>query len=190
MSAALSNLTLPILILIAIAILVALIYLLLQRQSGETGNGRNSKSFSLPASPLAVKPKAIMSEAERAFYHSLQNAFANQYEIFPQLELQSLVAQAGDLPPQVWGRLRNSRVDFVLAHPKYLGTIAVIELDDSSHQQATTRVNDEIQERICRDAKIPFARFRVGEKWNTEEIRARIEQAINPKKDGIAPNSP
>lgn len=140
---------------------------------------RARRQDTLPSAPLAVKPKPIMTDAERAFFHTLQNAFANRYEIFPQVALESLVSQTGKLPANVWGMLRNSRVDFVLAHPKFLGPLAVLELDDSSHAQATTRARDEIKERILKDAKIPLLRFRVGDKWDANVIRAQVEQIVN-----------
>ncbi len=143
----------------------------------------------LPNTPLAVKPSSLMTDAERAFFHTLQNAIANRYLIFPQIELQSIVKQTGNLSPNVWGILKNSRVDFVLAHAKFLAPILVIELDDSSHTQATTQSRDKIKERILRDAKIPLLRFRVGDAWSAEDIRTRTDQVTDFKKDGMATNS-
>lgn len=140
---------------------------------------RARRRDTLPNTPLAVMPKPIMTDAERAFFHTLQNAFANRYEIFPQVALECLVSQTGKLPANVWGMLRNSRVDFVLAHPRFLGPIAVLELDDSSHTQATTRARDEIKERILQGAKIPLLRFRVGDKWDATAIRLQVEQIVN-----------
>ncbi len=132
----------------------------------------------LPDGPLFVKPTAIMTETERIFFNKLQIAFANRYEIFPQVPFSSLVEKTGKVPTSVWGILQNSHVDFVLAHPKYLGAVAVIELDDPSHQQATTRAKDELKNRIFADAKIPLLRYRVGEKWDPTEIRTKLDQTL------------
>ncbi len=140
------------------------------------------RTGTLPNTPLAVKPRPLMTDAERAFFHTLQNALGTHYEIFPQMPFSSLVSQTAKLPPRVWGIVQNSHADFVIAHPKYLGAVAVIELDDSSHEQVTTRTKDEIKNRICAEAKIPLLRFRVGEKWNANEIRLQVEQAINMTK--------
>lgn len=170
MGQALGALNSLILLAIVLAVLGVAAYLVIQYAFGKR------RTAALPNAPLAIKPKPIMTEAERAFFHTLQNALTNRYEIFPQVPFSSLVAQTGKLPPEVWGIVQNSHADFVLAHPKFLGAIAVIELDDSSHQQATTRAKDEIKNRICADAKIPLLRFRVGEKWDSNEIRLQVER--------------
>ena len=52
------------------------------------------------------------------------------------------------------------------------------------------RDKDYIKERICADAKIPLLRFRIGEKWDVESIRTRLDQITDFKKDGIAADSP
>ncbi|MDL1899040.1 DUF2726 domain-containing protein [Anaerolineae bacterium CFX7] len=183
MSQALGALTPVAIIIVGIVVVGLALVLVMQFVS------RPAKTTALPNSPLAVKSKPLMTDAERAFFHTLNSAVGNRYEIFPQLPFSSLVARTDKLPPNVWGIVQNSRADFVLAHPKYLGVVAVIELDDSSHQQATTREKDSVKDRICADAKIPLLRFRVGEKWDAATIRAQIDQVTDFQKDGIATHS-
>lgn len=175
MSQALGTLTPFVLIAVLIAILPFVLYL------GFRILRESNKAISLPDAPLPVKPIPIMSDAERAFFHTLVKATANRYEIFPQIPLARIIAQSsGKISPKVWGILQNSRIDFVLAHPKFLGAVAVIELDDSSHAQAITRERDKIKERILRDAGIPLLRFQVGDKWDADEMCAQIEQLSVP----------
>ncbi len=162
----------PLATIIILIVLAFLAILVIQFMLNGFGFGGLSKA------PLAVKPKPILTDAEKAFYYKLQAAISNRYVIFPQVPFTCLVAQSGKLPSSVWGIVRNSRADFVLAHPKYLGTVAVIELDDSSHQQATTRSKDEIKNRILADAKIPMLRFRVGDQWDSTDIRTKLDQAL------------
>jgi len=175
MSQALSALT-PVLWVVLGIFLIALVFLIAQFML------RPSKRVNLPNAPLAVKAKPLMTDAERAFFHTLRSAVGNRYEIFPQIAFSNLVSQTATLPPNVWGIVQNSHADFALAHPKYLGTVVVIELDDSSHEQATTRAKDEIKNRICADANIPLLRFRIGDKWDAEAIRLQVEQIVNGNK--------
>ncbi len=183
MGQALGALNPSIYIAIVLAVLGLAAYFVIQYIFG------GKRTSALPNTPLAIKPSPIMTDAERAFFHTLQSALGGRYEIFPQMPFSSLVSQTGKLPPSVWGIVQNSHADFVLAHPKYLGAIAVIELDDSSHEQAATRAKDEIKNRICADAKIPLLRFRIGEKWNADTIRAQVEQVTGFQKNGISTDS-
>lgn len=125
---------------------------------------------------LSVRPKRLISEQERMFFLRLRDSVGNRYEIFPQIRLESILSKEGRLPDEVYPVFANGTVDFVLAHPSYLDTILVIELDDTSHQQVTTRERDSIKDRLLADAKIPLLRIRTTDKLEATELRQKIEE--------------
>lgn len=139
-----------------------------------------------PKPPLGIKPRSPLTPAEQAFFHTLKAAVAHDYQVLAQVPLKQLVSRENRVPPDVYGMLENGTVDFVLVHPKYLGTVLAIELDDSSHRQVISRSRDELKELILREARIPLLRFRVGEQWNTREIRKRINEIVEQNQDNQA----
>ncbi|MBI3913798.1 MAG: DUF2726 domain-containing protein [Chloroflexi bacterium] len=125
-----------------------------------------------------LRPRPLMSDAERAFFHTLRQAVSSNYLVFPQVPIRQLIQRNGEIPRSLYSMFQSGIIDFVLVDSKYLGTLAVIELDDKSHRQVTARDRDERKEMLLKQANIPLVRFRVGETWNAQQIRTQIDQAI------------
>jgi hypothetical protein len=115
----------------------------------------------------------FLSARECSFFHTLRAAARDDYVIFPQVPLNMVLSRKRGkiLPLEYYKVLQSSIVDFVLAHPKYLGPIVAIELGDlASYSQE--------REDLFRQAKFPFLRLYEGEEVDTIELRQRIEAAI------------
>lgn len=136
-----------------------------------------------PKPKLGIRARSPLTPAEQAFFHMLKAAVANDYQVLAQVPLKQLVSQHAHLPRDIYGMLENGVVDFILVHPKYLGTVLAIELDDSSHRQAISRSRDQLKEQILDQAHIPLLRFRVGDQWNTRQIRNRIDETVDRKNE-------
>jgi hypothetical protein len=143
----------------------------------------SSTSETPVSAQLSVKPNSPMTHAERAFFTFLQNAVKDSYHIFPQMPLNRLVKKKGMLPVEYYTMLENGSVDFVLAHPKYLNSVLAIELDDSSHSQAINKQRDQVKEALLKETGLPLIRFRVGDNWDSRQIRQKIDEAIGWSKE-------
>lgn len=137
----------------------------------------------VPIQPaLSVSSKSPMTNAERAFFTFLQTAVKGRYLIFPQMPLDRLVKSNGMIAREYYTILENGSIDFVLAHPKYLNPMLAIELDDSSHLQSVNKQRDQIKEALLRESGLELLRFRVGDKWDAQEIQKKIDDAIRQTK--------
>lgn len=121
-----------------------------------------------------VEAKRILSRSERAFYFTLRSAVEQDYLIFPQVPVRSVLKRKGKVPSEHYGMLENGIADFVLVHPKFLGPMLVIELDDSSHMQADARQRDARKSDLFKWAGVPLLRVAVGSQWSVGQLRTQI----------------
>ena len=121
-----------------------------------------------------VVAKSLLSRAERAFYFTLRAAVGQDHVVFVQVPLRSLIKRKGMLPQGHYGMLENGIVDFVLAHPKYLGPVLAVELDDNSHWQTDSIQRDVRKTELLKWAGIPLLRVPIGSQWSVEQLRTQI----------------
>jgi len=72
------------------------------------------------------------------------------------------------------GRIHQQHFDFALCDPKTLAFVAVIELNDSSHQSQSRAKRDELIRRVCESAKLPLLEFPVPRSCVVNDVRGRI----------------
>jgi hypothetical protein len=96
----------------------------------------------LPEAPWPVASKGLLTNRERAFYQTL-HALYPEYRVFVQVALSQLIDVAEDHPERYSIRARFCQLvaDFVLCRPD-LSVIAVIELDDRSHERRSRQAAD------------------------------------------------
>jgi len=119
----------------------------------------------------------FMSRAEHEFYDALSVAAGDEYIIFAQVHLPTLVDHA--VKGQSWkgalAHINQKSVDFVLCDKKYISPKLAIELDDKTHQQAGRLGRDREVERILRDAGMPLLRFENHGRFDPQEISEKIK---------------
>src|SRR5262245_30044336 len=97
------------------------------------GQQTQSASTTYEAVPVLLTP------AERSFFGVLQQAVAPDYQIFAKVRLADIVRPGRNLSRSGWqsafNRITGKHVDFVLCDSLRLGVVAVIELDDRSHER-------------------------------------------------------
>jgi Protein of unknown function (DUF2726) len=112
----------------------------------------------------------MMDGQECAFFQILREARKDCF-VFPKASLKQLVHRRDWLSSEVYVALENEVVGFLLAHPKYLSTMMVIELGGSPRE-------DQEKELILKQAQIPLLRFPREATWNIVELRQQIQAAI------------
>lgn len=100
-----------------------------------------------PAAASAVVSRPILSENEREFFHRLQRALPSYY-VFPQVAANALLKVATGVPQKRYHATRNrfaqKHVDFVVCHRDSLDVVAIVELDDRTHQASKDALRDEM----------------------------------------------
>lgn len=105
-----------------------------------------------------------MNIPERRFYEQLLNIVPENYVVFPQVVLSSIVAVDTDRK-SFWkwqNKINKKTLDFVLFDKKYIKPIAVIEYDGSTHYRKDRVARDEFVDWVLRTANIPILHFRHG----------------------------
>jgi hypothetical protein len=96
-------------------------------------------------SPYNYKKKDfLMSRAEHEFFDILVEVAGNQYHVFPQIHLSTILDNK--VVGQNWrGAFRHideKSVDFVICDKAYIKPILAIELDDKTHEREDRKGRD------------------------------------------------
>lgn len=99
--------------------------------------------------------KSFMTDNEKRFYSKLKNIETLGYKVIPQVNLASIITKQSDSRYNT-ELFRN--IDFGIFDNEY-NLLLLIELNDSSHKQATRHERDLKVKRICESAKIKLIFF-------------------------------
>lgn len=111
----------------------------------------------------------LLDEREKQYFHALREARGDLF-IFPRIALKSLVHRRAMLPLDLYKIWENETVDLVLAHPKYLRPIAVIDLCNPPSREKHTLLDQ---------AGFPIVHFDGAVPPPVAELRAEIDKATH-----------
>ncbi len=173
-----------ILVLMAVGIAVYLI---------KTGEKKKNSRTPLPQwdePQLATLPKQrtpsfpyrkigpLLTPAERSFYGILMKAVNSRVSIFSKVRVSDVVAPEKGLGrsgyQKAFNRISSKHFDFVLCKPDDLSVLAVIELDDSSHQKQERKARDSFLEEVCKKAELKLFRVKAKRAYTVDEIRTLL----------------
>jgi hypothetical protein len=124
--------------------------------------------------------KSLFTPTEYIFYQELQKQNNNKYIIHSKVRLEDLVGVAkgvGDRHREMRNHIKSRHVDFFIT--EHSGEIvAVIELDDKSHDTEKAKIGDEIKNQIFAFNQIRFYRVGVGKNYS-EEVKDILEMIKN-----------
>lgn len=110
----------------------------------------------------------LLDELDCQLFRALLEARADMF-VFPRVGMRSLVYHKRFLPPEIFKTWDNETVDFVLAHPKYLGTAAVVDIGGSPNDRRS---------RLFREAGIPVVYCDPHAVPTAADLRALIAQVL------------
>lgn len=132
----------------------------------------------------------FLTRAEHECYDALIVAVGNDYFIFAQVHLPTLLENK--VVGQNWrGALRHiseKSVDFVLCDKNYISPKLAIELDDKSHERPERQERDKEVERILQDAGLPLLRLENRGRFDSNELAQKIKDAISTEKYATIPS--
>jgi Protein of unknown function (DUF2726) len=125
----------------------------------------------------------LLTAAERSFFGVLQQAVSAEYQIFAKVRLADIVRPIRNPSRSSWqtafNRITGKHVDFVLCDPSRLSIVAVVELDDSSHERLERGVRDNLVDSALADAAIPVLRVSARQSYSPVQIREQIKNVIS-----------
>jgi len=128
-----------------------------------------------------TKKKYLLTKVESDFFKILKQTLSNDYYVFPQIHLTSILENK--IVGQSWkGALEHisrKSLDYVICDKIYLSPLLAIELDDNSHSRNDRRDRDREVERILKEAGIPLLRIPYSEKNNRELIREQLLKILS-----------
>lgn len=123
----------------------------------------------------------LMTRAEHEFFDVLVDVAGDQYYVFPQIHLATLLDNK--IVGQNWrGAFRHvdeKSVDFVICNKIQIKPFLAIELDDRSHEREDRKERDKEVELILSEAGLPLLRVVDHGNFNKEEIKRLVFEKIN-----------
>lgn len=123
-----------------------------------------------------IRPKALLTPNETEFFHRLQRSLP-AYRVFPQVSFAALLTDDGQLSRQARWTLRarfdRKIADYVVCEAGSLKVVALVELDDSTHNGDSDRRRDA----ITRAAGYRTFRFQSKAKPSERDIAALFGHA-------------
>jgi hypothetical protein len=123
-----------------------------------------------------LKPKPLMTDNEREFFHRLERALPGHH-VFPQVAFAAFLTHDSKVARNARMALRNrfdrKMADFVVCERETLSIVALIELDDRSHRA----IDDQLRDQLTEAAGYRTIRFMSKQK----PTEAEIARLLGPK---------
>lgn len=158
-------------VLAGIAIVLMVVFFALQEKFGGSEAGETEK-----AKYNYTRKKFFMSRAEHEFYDVLIRAVGQQYLIFSQVHLPTLLDEKvkGQNWRAAFRHVNGKSVDFVLCDKAYISPVLAIELDDRSHEAPDRIDRDGEVERIFKGAGLPLLRIKNNGAFDPADLASKI----------------
>lgn len=117
------------------------------------------------------------------FLGVLDQAISDKYHIFGKVRVADILTPAKGMSRKNWqiafNRISSKHFDYILCSKDKLDVIAVIELDDKSHNSNKTKNRDSLLEAACESAGLELIRFQAKRNDNIQSVRNQIESSLN-----------
>lgn len=145
--------------------------------------GQNGQLF-----PYTKNP-SLFSPAERSYLGVLDNAVGSDYRVFGKVRVADVISVKSISDRRAWGRafgrISAKHFDFVMCNKDDLSVVAVIELNDKSHQKRRRQERDKLLAGICAEVKLPFIQITAQPAYSVSDTRAQILAALETREETI-----
>jgi hypothetical protein len=122
---------------------------------------------------------AMLSRGELAFYTVLRRALQGTFGI----SLKTRLADVVQIPPELWDsphgwKLSQKHVDFVLYDRQTTGIVAVVELDDRTHDTAVRRRRDRFLDGVLKSVCVPIFHVRAAARYRVMDLRVAFSSIL------------
>ena len=131
-----------------------------------------------------VKQQALFTPAERSFLGMLDLLLNDQYRIMGKVRIADVITVASHQSRAQWqsafNRINAKHFDFVLCDTYDLSPIAVIELDDKSHDAKTRQLRDDFLTGVCDAAALPLIRIPARRVYTRSDVERLVVRRLSP----------
>lgn len=137
-----------------------------------------SSSEPLPDAPWPVEARSLLTDRELSLYQSLLSLYPD-YKVFVQVALSQLIEVDRNHPDRQSTRARYQQLvaDFVLCRSD-LSVVAVIELDDRSHDNPRNQYADARKSKALKHARIRLVRIPAGALPSEDRISKLVDAGV------------
>lgn len=162
---------------IKVYIMLAVLFIIVLVLKFLTENSGNKKESKKKPSYKYSRKEFLISRAEHEFFDILVEVLGDQYYVFTQVHLPTILdhkIRNGQKWNGAFSHINGKSVDFVICDKVYIKPLLAIELDDRSHEREDRIERDSIVEQMLKDANMPLLRFPNNGSFNKEEIKKLI----------------
>lgn len=172
-------------------IIFGIVIVVLLAIAGAVAKSTAQNSFRQNGQPVYEAIPTLLSPAERSFFGVLQQAIASDYQIFAKVRLADIVRPIRNPSRSGWqsafNRIAGKHVDFVLCDTKRLAVVAVVELDDRTHQRFERGIRDSLVDAALADATIPVLRISAQQNYSPAKIREQVQSIFSSREQSTLP---
>lgn len=125
----------------------------------------------------------LLTEAEKRFHEALYEAVGQQFLIYPKVGLSDIVDVRKNLSKSdwqsAWNQISQKHVDFILCSPGDYRVLAVIELDDSSHQAKSLQDRDSMIDEILKSINLPILHIKAARTYDSQQLAVSVATVLS-----------
>lgn len=143
------------------------------------------------SAPPYFRTERLLGKAERSLYGVLKQVVGKHYDIFCKVRVADLLDVKKGLSNSerqiAYNKIQSEHCDFVLCKPGDAGIVAVIELDDRSHNASKRIERDDFIDQTFKEAGIPLLRIKAQATYSGSRIARQLQQALGMTREKKAP---
>lgn len=132
---------------------------------------------------LAYKKVDLFTYPEKRFFHALDNAVGHRYRVLGKCRIADIIMPQDGLSKKDWNRLfwnvSSKHFDFVIIEPDSLDVVAVVELNDSSHEKKDRVQRDKLVNAACGNAGLPLVWVKARNSYDIAALWEHIEDSLD-----------
>ncbi|PTN12708.1 uncharacterized protein DUF2726 [Nitrosomonas aestuarii] len=125
----------------------------------------------------------LFTPAELSFYFVIKQAVSDSFDVFGKVRIADVISPDKEMNRKKWqsafNRISSKHFDYVICDPNTLTVVAVIELDDKSHNLRKSVSRDLLINDVCKSANIKLIRFEAKSTYQIAFVREAINDVLN-----------
>jgi len=162
----------------SIAIIIILVFIILFLAYKNIKNEQQTEDNKTDET-MPYNKKYLLTKNEWVFYKKIKPICdENNLHIISKVRLADIVEVKKDInnkdKQKYFNKIKNKHVDFILCNPENLAIIALIELDDRSHERKDRIESDTFKDKLFSTVGYKLIRLKTSDTFEKELIRNNI----------------
>jgi len=140
-----------------------------------------SKKLNKPITYRQSSP--LFSPAERSFFGVLESAISEEYRALGKIRVADILLPQKGLDRKSWqiafNKISAKHFDYAICKKDTLEVVAVVELDDKTHNKKSVQARDSFLNSACESANLTLIRFPARASYSIAEVTQKIENSLN-----------